>query len=184
MAVLDFLLGHKIQPAVIHCFHGTEHGLDARLHVLKFCEDRKIKTFFGFDISTHFRPKKKRESKEEYWRLFRLDCFAKVGGPVITAHNLDDVCETWIWSSLHGESKLLPHRNGQVIRPFRATPKADLLDWCQRHNVPYLQDPSNSDTRYMRNHIRHKLMPEALHVNPGLRKVILKKVLADAKENL
>ena len=183
MAVLDFLDAHKIRPIVLHCYHGTNHADQAAEFVQLQCKERGLQ-FRQAEIG-NWREKYAVESWEEYWRNFRLDAFAKESGglPVLTAHNLDDVCETWIWSSLHGKSKLLPYSIGNVIRPFRATPKSELLTWCERKKVLYLNDPSNSDLKFVRNRIRHNLMPEALVVNPGLRTVLLKKVLSDAQEN-
>jgi len=176
MAVLDFLCGHKIKPKVAYFNHGTEHGLEAEEFVKRFCEERKL----AFAVGRIRAPKEKGESPEEFWRERRLAFLQNLGGPVITAHNLNDVVETWIFTSLHGNPKLLPYQNQNIIRPFRATPKSEFVSWCERHNVPYLNDPSNLDTKYIRNHIRHKLMPEALIVNPGLEKVIKKKVLENA----
>jgi tRNA(Ile)-lysidine synthase TilS/MesJ len=37
-----------------------------------------------------------------------------------------------------------------------------------------VEDESNNDLKYMRNLIRHKIVPEALKVNPGLDKVVKK----------
>ena len=47
------------------------------------------------------------------------------------------------------------------------------------HNVPYLVDPSNDDTGFRRNYIRHHFMPHALEINPGIHKMISKKVSED-----
>ena len=47
------------------------------------------------------------------------------------------------------------------------------------NNVPYINDPSNKDTSLRRNYIRHELMPHALEVNPGIFKMISKKVAED-----
>lgn len=179
MAALDFLSSHKVRPQVIFFHHGDDHSEEAHKFVASYCEEKKLKFCVG-RINT---PKLKEESLEEHWRRNRLHCFHCLDGPVITAHQLDDTCEWWIMSALHGEAKLLPYQNGNVIRPFRATPRSDMLDWCKRHNVPYLEDPCNMDGRFMRSRVRQSIMPEALKVNPGLRKVMLKKVLTDAREN-
>jgi tRNA(Ile)-lysidine synthase len=96
---------------------------------------------------------------------------------VVTAHHLDDAVETWVFTSLHGESRLIPYSRGNVIRPFLLTPKSELVSWCERRGLAWSEDPSNTDTAYMRNLIRHKILPEALKVNPGLRTVVRKKYL-------
>jgi tRNA(Ile)-lysidine synthase TilS/MesJ len=49
--------------------------------------------------------------------------------------------------------------------------------WCVRKGVPTIDDPSNDDTKYRRNYIRHTIMPHVLAINPGIKKTIKKKVL-------
>ena len=122
------------------------------------------------------------ESKESFWRRERYAFFADSHGllPVITCHHLDDVAETWLFTSLHGTPRLIPSRRGTYLRPFLETRKAVFEDWCSRKGVPYIEDPSNQDTRFMRNYIRHELMPKALRVNPGLHKVLRKKLKAES----
>ena len=40
--------------------------------------------------------------------------------------------------------------------------------------VPFIEDPSNTDISYMRNYIRHEMMPKVLKVNPGIKKTVRK----------
>ena len=47
--------------------------------------------------------------------------------------------------------------------------------------VPFIEDTSNEDIHYTRNYIRHKLMDNALIVNPGLHKTIARKVKDDER---
>jgi len=118
-------------------------------------------------------------SQEEHWRNERYKVFHSFNAPVITCHHLNDCIETWIWSSMHGEGKIIPSGNKNVIRPFRSNTKAELIDWAIRHNVPWEEDQSNENLKYMRNYIRVEMMPHVLRVNPGIEKVIKKKVLSD-----
>ena len=96
--------------------------------------------------------------------------------PVITCHHLNDAVETWIFTSLHGKPRLIPHSRDNFLRPFLLSKKEAMINWCHNKGVPYAEDPSNLDTSYMRNYIRHVLMPNALNVNPGLHKVVYKKL--------
>ncbi|HSH25599.1 MAG TPA: ATP-binding protein, partial [Massilibacterium sp.] len=91
----------------------------------------------------------------------------------------DDAVEWWVFSSLHGEGKVMPYQNKNVIRPFLTTTRRDLHSWAERKGVEYLQDPANQDEKYMRSIIRHKIVPEALRVNPGLHTVLRKKIEND-----
>ena len=125
------------------------------------------------------KDKPKEQSQEEFWRNERYKFFYSIDAPIITAHHLDDCVETWIWSSMHGEGKIIPYSNRNVIRPFRGTHKRDFQLWADLKNVDYVEDDSNTDTCYTRNYIRHEMMPNVLRVNPGIDKVIAKKVRAD-----
>ena len=100
---------------------------------------------------------------------------------MITGHHLNDVIEWFLFSSLHGEGKIIPYRNKNVIRPFISTSKCSLEDWCVRKKVPFLTDPANSDRMFMRSIIRHDIMPHAKLVNPGIEKTFRKLVEKEYK---
>lgn len=117
-------------------------------------------------------------SLEDHWRRHRYR-FLRQHGPVVTVHHLDDAMETWVWSSLHGEGKLIPSRDAEVIRPFLLTPKAVLISYAERHKLVPIPDPYNEKLDLTRNYIRANIMPHALKINPGLPKVIRKKYLKE-----
>lgn len=174
MAVLDFLRrNHDVTVAFFH--HNTETSDKAMDFVANYCSDKNLPMTFGVLNSN----RDKNQSKEEYWRNHRYD-FLKNFEYVVTGHHLDDSVETYIWSSLHGKTKLPQLVRGNVYRPFLTTRKKTLVEWCERHNVPWIEDKTNNDTNYTRNYIRHELMPHVLKVNPGLhttvKKIIEKKL--------
>ena len=117
-------------------------------------------------------------SKEEHWRNERYRILNSLDGEVIVAHHLNDVVETWVHSSLHGQSKLIPYSHGNVIRPFLATPKAEMVKWCKSHDIEWIEDYTNADTNHQRNYIRHTMMPHVLKINPGIGGMLRKKLLA------
>ena len=82
---------------------------------------------------------------------------------------------------MHGNPKVIPAQRNNVLRPFLTTSKADLIDWAERHDCGWIEDQSNTDTKYIRNYIRHELMPHALYVNPGLPKLVKKLILDKQK---
>lgn len=173
MAALSFLNNSKRNVAVAHFDHGTVHADDARNFVISYCRKNNI----DFVLGTVERKRLPEESREEYWRNERYRFFENLDAPVVTAHHLDDVAEWWVFTSLHGESKLTPYQNGSVIRPFLLTKKQELLGWVKKFDVPYINDPTNKNCAYMRNLIRHRIMPQCTKVNPGLTKVLRKKLI-------
>jgi len=181
MAALSFLTNNTNRELkVLYFNHGTSHGLEAEEFLNDYCNKKDIKIIIG-KIS---REKNRSESPEEYWRNCRYEFFKhnSCGFPIITCHHLDDQIETWIFTSLHGTSRLIPYKRGTIIRPFLITKKQQLIDWSEKYDIPYIEDPSNKNTKYMRNHIRHNIVQNCLGVNPGLYKTLHKKILNNYKD--
>lgn len=171
MALLDFLhRNHQVDAAFFN--HGTENSDRAQEFVVKFCTEKNIKLHLGKIYTVH---RGREQSPEEHWREERYNFLGQFE-TVVTAHHLDDVAETWVWSSLHGTSSLMPYRRGNVFRPFLLNRKYDLEDWARRKNVRWIEDASNNDIAYTRNYIRHQLMPGVLRVNPGIHTMLRKKL--------
>ena len=171
MAILDFLSNnHNVTAAYFD--HGTPFGEDCKYFVKEFCEERDIPFVLGINVFDC--PPKK--SLEEHWRDERYRFFRSFNQPVITGHNLDDVIEWFLFSSLHGKGKIIPYRNQNVFRPFISTSKRSLEEWCERKDVQFMVDPGNTDRKFMRSIIRNDIMPHARKVNKGLEKTFKKLV--------
>lgn len=177
MAVLDFLQ-RKHDVLALHYNHGTSYAPAAESLVRDYCKQQEIQLIVG---------KNKEQmpagvSAEAWWREKRYKFFESVTTfPVITAHHLDDVVENWIFTSMNGNPFLIPRTRDQFIRPFLSTEKREFTLWCIRKDVPAINDPSNVDTKYRRNYIRHIMMPHVLNINPGIKKTIRKKVLDSSR---
>jgi len=180
MAIVNFLRKGRKNVTVAYFNHGTSHGAEAEKFVSNFCNYEDVPLMIG----SIFAPKTSAKSWEEHWRDERYRWLNCITREVITGHHLDDCMEWYLFTSLHGNARLIPHRRDNVIRPFLITPKAVFKKWCDKNDVDYLTDPSNKDEQFMRAIIRNKIVPECLRVNRGLRTVIKKKVINDYKKNL
>lgn len=173
MAVLNFLSRSNRDVKALYFNHGTDFSEKAELFVSNYCHENSIK----LEVGRVTRDRYNDESKEEFWRNERYSFFSNfLDRKIITCHHLDDAVETWLFTSIHGTPRTIPYKRDHFIRPFLITRKSDLVSWCIRKEVPFLEDPSNADTSYMRNYIRHTLMPNVLSINPGIHKVIKKKI--------
>lgn len=170
MAAVDFLSRkHDITVAFYH--HGTKTSDEAMEFIARYCTDKNIPVIYGM-LDKKVKPSDM--SQEEYWRVMRYGFLLNCGDTVVTAHHLDDCVETYLWGCMHGTPKVPQIYKSNVVRPFLTTPKQELIDWCIRKNVPWIEDLSNNNTDFTRNYIRKELMPHALRVNPGLHKVVKK----------
>lgn len=171
VAALDFLASNH-DVTIAHVNHNEGNSDEGEEFV------RSLAFRYAVPMKTHYLSgdKPSRLSWEEYWRVERYKFFHSLDMPVVTCHHLDDCVETWIWSSLHGQGKIIPYSNQNVVRPFRLTKKCEFRSWAKRRNLTWLEDESNEDLSLTRNYIRKVMMPHVLRVNPGIQKTIYKKI--------
>jgi len=178
MAAADFFHRGKKNFTIAYFNHNTPQASSME----KFLQDWSWKYKVPFIVGRLNKEKPKDKSPEEFWRDERYKWLLSFGEPVITCHHLNDVAETWIFSSLHGKPKLIAPTNGLVSRPFLISTKEEMISWCKSHGVDWIEDASNNNVKYPRNRIRHNILPECLKVNPGLLKVLKKKIISETNK--
>jgi tRNA(Ile)-lysidine synthetase-like protein len=108
---------------------------------------------------------------------FLRRCAAQIGAACIaTAHQRDDQAETVLLhlirgSGLAGLRGILPssERDGlRIVRPLLAIGRDELVMYLTSLGVTPRDDPSNSDTQYARNKVRHAIMPLLREINPSV----------------
>ena len=172
MCILDFLRkNHKV--TAYHFNHGTKNADLFERFVRASCAKMEIPIKVG-DIKN---PRARRQSLEEYWREERYSWLREQGQTIVLAHHLDDCVETYLFNMCNGKDYTIPYRHHNCIRPFRLNKKSDIVtQLVDNKDIMWVEDPSNIDNKFKRNYIRWNLVPEALAVNPGLYKVIAKRI--------
>jgi tRNA(Ile)-lysidine synthetase-like protein len=143
--------------------HNTRSGQarDALL-VKKFCKDEGI-PFVELSIEglspfeTNFETKARRARRSLCLEELENEELLWVG------HHLDDSFE-WNFMqrnrSTNPRSTIgIPVRNNQIIRPFNCVTRAQIKKLAKFEDIPYRDDPTNWDTKYDRNYVRHKIVP-------------------------
>jgi tRNA(Ile)-lysidine synthase len=89
-----------------------------------------------------------------------------------TAHHADDRAETVLIRLLHGSTvsglAVLPPADGMFIRPLIRARKDDVLRHLRRHDVPFSQDPSNQNRRFLRVRVRLEVLPLLEELSPTI----------------
>jgi len=87
-----------------------------------------------------------------------------------TAHHRDDQVETRLLSLLRSRKPRLwhgiPARRQRYLRPLLSLSKRDILAVLDREHLPYRQDASNAETYYLRNRVRHRVLPALREIHP------------------
>ena len=174
MVIVDFLRKGKREVSLAYFNHDTMHGRKAQEFVSNYADENDLPLLVGKVKST-----KGKRSMEEFWRDERYSFLEKINSNfIITCHHLDDCVETWLMSSIHGLGKTIPYKRGEkIFRPFLMTSKTTILQYAEKNNVNWIQDPSNDSCIYDRNYTRKVLMPHVLKINPGIRTTIRKKLI-------
>lgn len=102
----------------------------------------------------------------------RYAFFATLPGKTATAHTADDNSETVLMhmvrgTGLKGLGGIAPVR-GHLIRPMLLTTRRQVMDFIREYSLPYVEDSSNATDRFLRNRLRHKVMPLLKEENPRL----------------
>ena len=93
-------------------------------------------------------------------------------------HTLDDHAETLAMRFFQGAgiSGLRGIRSSRrrILRPLRDTSRAEIEGWLQEQGLEYRDDSTNRDPAYLRNAVRHRLLPLAEELFPGYRGALLR----------
>ena len=94
---------------------------------------------------------------------FLEDVAAEDGASIMTAHTADDAAETVLLNLLRGTGPAgvqgIPQRRGRIVRPLIGERRATLRAALDAAGLAYRDDPSNTDPAYLRNRVRHELLP-------------------------
>ncbi|HEY6409453.1 MAG TPA: tRNA lysidine(34) synthetase TilS [Ktedonobacteraceae bacterium] len=124
--------------------------------------------------------REERRSLEDAARTARYRFLREVahGDPIAVAHHAGDQVETLLLHWLRGEGQTgmvgMQPRQHDIIRPLLGVTHAETLAYCTQHALVPLEDASNSDPRFLRNRLRHELLPLLESLNPGIRATLLR----------
>jgi tRNA(Ile)-lysidine synthase len=89
---------------------------------------------------------------------------------VLTAHHADDNIETFLINLSRGTGLEglvgIPEQNDKIIRPLLPFSREDIASYAEENNVQWREDSSNASDKYLRNKIRHDLVPLLIELNP------------------
>ena len=113
------------------------------------------------------------------YRVLREECRACSGDCIALAHTADDQAEEILLRMLRGSGRKgvagMRMRSRDLIRPLLTIDKAELLEWLEEQEIPYALDSSNTDLKFLRNRVRHQLLPFLeQHFDAGIRKALRK----------
>ena len=149
-----------------HHLRGEESNRDEQF-VRDFCKGYGIPLYTG-EAQVVTGPK----GLEAAAREARYAFLKNLPGKIATAHTADDNAETMLMhlirgTGLKGLGGIMP-RNGNVIRPILNATREDVENFLTEYCVDHITDSSNNTDDFLRNRLRHQVMPLLKAENPRL----------------
>lgn len=168
----------RIAPARITAIHVNHQISPHAAHWATFC--RRWCRELGVKLRVAKVDVPRGNSTEAAARAARYAAFAASEADVLLlAHNRDDQAETLLLQLLRGAgprglSAMPLLRSGTavmpaVLRPLLETPRAAIEAYAARHRLQWVEDESNQDRAYLRNFLRHDVLPLLESKLPGVR---------------
>ena len=172
MCLLDILnkLGEKVIAIHLnHNWRGKESLKEAE-NCENFAKSRGIEYYS--EILPDSIEKTETAAREARYDFFRR-CAKKFNSKIVfTAHNFDDNAETVLYRIIRGTGTIglqgITEKRDIFYRPLLKTTRAEIEKYCTDNNLNPNNDSSNSNTKYKRNFIRHKIIPLLREINPNV----------------
>ncbi len=171
-------VANKMEIALAHCnfnLRGEESDGDENF-VKKLGSSLGIKVFVEHFATEQYAVDQPM-SVQMAARELRYQWFAEVLQAedfdfILTAHHADDSLETFIINLSRGTGieglSGIPEVNGQVVRPLLGFSREEILAYAQTNNISWREDSSNAESKYLRNKIRHEIVPEFMKLHPTM----------------
>ncbi|UUW11309.1 tRNA lysidine(34) synthetase TilS [Flavobacterium plurextorum] len=177
MVLLHLLKQLPYEIAVLHCnfqLRGLESFGD-QTFVENYCDQNNIPVFTT-QFDTEAFAKDYKLSTQVAARELRYSWFyelleEKDFDYILTAHHADDNLETFIINLSRGTGldglSGIPEQNDKIIRPLLPFSREEILKYAEENKIEWREDSSNASNKYLRNKIRHDLVPILKELNPN-----------------
>jgi len=166
--LFDILCKLGVRFGAVYVDHRwREESLEEARILSMRCQELGV-PFFKEDITYP----EKIDNLEDFCRNERQKIFLKLGSRegyagVILAHHGKDQAETVLkrvfegasFVNFQGMSEVSTIGNLKILRPLLGVSKEEITDYIKEHNIPYFQDSSNENTKFLRARMRKELFP-------------------------
>lgn len=166
----------KLNFEVVHCnfmLRGAESDAETQF-IESFCSSNGILIHTKY-FDTNTIAANTKESIQITARNLRYQWFQEIMSLgfdyVLTAHHLDDSLETVLINFSRGTGLEgltgIPAQNGNIIRPLLPFSREEIEHFAEKNQIQWREDSSNASDKYLRNKIRHSIIPLFKELNAG-----------------
>ena len=177
MVLVHLLHQLKYDFAVAHCnfqLRNSESDTD-EFFVKSFCDEEKIEAFiqkfetkkFASDYNLSIQLAARKLRYDWFYELLEQENFDYI----LTAHHLDDSLETFLINLSRGTGldglTGIPNQNDKIIRPLLVFSRNEIETFANENAILWREDSSNASDKYLRNKLRHDVVPILKELNPS-----------------
>ncbi|GAL73181.1 tRNA lysidine(34) synthetase TilS [Jejuia pallidilutea] len=168
----------KLNIALAHCnFSLRDDESDAdEVFVVELSEYLDVEVF-AQRFNTKAYAEDNKRSIQMAARELRYNWFSELAEQlqfdcILTAHHADDNLETFLINFTRGTGldglTGIPEINGKFVRPLLPFSSKDIQHYAKENNIKWRDDSSNTSIKYLRNKLRHEVVPILKEINPSL----------------
>jgi len=176
MVLVHLCVQLNLNFEVVHCnfmLRGAESDAETQF-IESFCRSNGIPIHTKY-FDTNTIAINNKESIQITARNLRYQWFQEIISIgfdyVLTAHHLDDSLETVLINFSRGTGLEgltgIPAQNGNVIRPLLPFSREEIEHFAKKNQIQWREDSSNASDKYLRNKIRHSIIPLFKDLNAG-----------------
>jgi len=186
VVMLDLFRRSGFQIGIAHCnFHlrGSESDDDEQF-VQQLSRQFDINYHVAhFNTEEYARENKlsiQMAARELRYNWFEVICDQNDYTHIATAHNQDDVIETFMINLGRGTGIRgltgIKAKTGRIIRPLLFASRPEIENYSNDCSIEYREDSSNVSVHYTRNKIRHEIIPQFEEINPSFRSSLIETI--------
>lgn len=187
MVMLDLFRRQSLKFAIAHCnFNLRGKESDGEEEFVRQTAASLGKAFFARKFDTGPYAKEKGISIQMAARELRYQWFNELAQEhrydlIATAHNRNDSVETFLinlsrGTGITGLTGIRP-RNGNLVRPLLFLKREAITAYAKSMKIAWKEDSSNASVKYLRNKIRHIVLPEIRKVMPAFDEAVIKTMM-------
>ncbi len=152
----------------IHVNHGLHRDApEWEQHCRAFAEKLGV-TYLSRQVTVDSELKSGPEAAARQARYAVLQTLMEEGDCLLSAHHEEDQAETLVLNLLRGSGvaglagigAAQSFGRGRLLRPLLGVSGEAIQDYAKRHELAWIEDPSNADTRFDRNFLRREILPQ------------------------
>jgi len=186
VVMTDLFSKAEFNFAIAHCnfkLRGKDSDED-QLFVEKLSKKYNV-DFYTVDFNTLQYARDNKLSIQMAARELRYNWLEKIRSEnnfqyIAIAHNADDNIETFFINLSRGTGikglKGISIKNNYIVRPLLFASREEIVKYCEENILKYREDKSNKETKYLRNKIRHLIIPEFEKINKNFKNNVLKTI--------